>query len=67
MLVSNMRMGKCPYCQATIASDDRGLYHERPTCDEWVAKMATLPVTPAGVVNAFVVHVDNTEPDPEAN
>jgi hypothetical protein len=63
---SNMKLGKCPYCGATTARDDLGLYHEQPTCKEWSAEMAKQPVRYAGTVNAIVVQVSE-KPKPEGS
>ena len=43
---------RCPYCGMVVMCDDVGMHHERPSCEQWSAKMVALGAT------VLVVHID---------
>jgi hypothetical protein len=51
----------CPFCARLVMADNAGMYHERPACAEWVAKMAELGASPGQPVHALVVRLSEKE------
>jgi hypothetical protein len=52
---------RCPFCAMLVMADQRGMYHERPACEQWIAKMAELGAKPGVPVHALVVQLGAKE------
>jgi hypothetical protein len=63
-LTSTDLVRACPYCGLLVMMDERGVYHQQPSCQQWIAEMTEIGATPGDPVHALVVQLDRAKGEP---